>query len=214
MPARPLILIGAGGHAKVLADVIQLEKRPTLGVVDADPSKHGKGVLGLLVLGGEEVILTRLQHTIDLVNAVGSVHSMTARAAVYERWTAAIYMFARIIHPSAIIARSASLGDGVQVLAGAVIQPEAKIGSNTIINTRVSVDHDSIIGAHCHLAPGVSVSGNVKIGDRTHVGVGASIVQGVTIGAGCLIAAGAVVIRDVPDGQAVCGVPAKPMKSR
>jgi sugar O-acyltransferase (sialic acid O-acetyltransferase NeuD family) len=211
MKNRPLIVIGAGGHAKVLIDALQIQKqkRELLGVVDADLSKHGIAVLGVELLGTEEIILEHRAGDVELVNGVGSVSSMDARATAFERWRGRSYTFATVVHPSAIVARSAELASGVQVMAGAVIQAESVVSENTIVNTRASIDHDCVIGAHCHVAPGATLSGGVRVGERTHIGVGACVVQGVVIGSRCLIAAGAVVVKDVADGTVVRGVPAR-----
>lgn len=205
----PVIVIGAGGHGKVLVDALRQSGRSIVGVVDANAARHGGHVLDARVLGAEELILQHSKDQVELVNGVGSVASMSVRRGVYERWIGRGYVFATVTHPSAVIAPSAVLGEGCQMLAGSVIQPGAKLGANVIVNTRASVDHDCLIESHCHLAPGATLSGDVVVGEGTHVGVGACVIQGVRLGAGATIAAGAVVVHDVPAGAIVKGVPAR-----
>lgn len=212
MSDTAVILIGAGGHARVLLDALTLSGAAILGLVDTDPALVGHRVLGFEVLGGDESLRRHAPGTVRLVNAIGSVSSMDRRRSVYEAWRRAAYSFASVQHPGAIVSRHAMAAAGVQIMAGAVVQACASIGENTIVNTGASVDHDCRIGAHVHLAPGVTLSGNVQVGDETHVGAGATVIQGVRIGARCTVAAGAVVLGDVADGTTMAGVPAKEVR--
>jgi sugar O-acyltransferase (sialic acid O-acetyltransferase NeuD family) len=212
MSDAPVILVGAGGHARVLLDALSLSGKAILGLVDANPALIGRKILGFEVLGGDEALRRHAPGTIRLVNAIGSASSMERRRSVYEAWRRAGHSFASVQHPGAIVSRHAIAAAGVQVMAGAVVQASAIIGENTIVNTGATVDHDCDVGAHVHLAPGVTLSGNVQVGDSTHVGAGATVIQGVRIGARCTIAAGAVVLSDVADGTTVAGVPAKEVR--
>lgn len=205
----PVLILGAGGHARVLLDALGLSGVRVLGLLDADPAKHGQELLGARVLGGEGLLDGYAPEAVALVNAVGSVRSMEVRAAVYERFKGRGYSFPVVRHPSAVVAGDADIGPGVHLLAGSVVITGTAIGPNTIVNTKASVDHDGRIGAHVHLAPGVTLSGGVRVGERTHIGTGASVVQFVHVGSRCLVAAGAVVVKDVPDGARVMGVPAR-----
>lgn len=210
----PLIVLGAGGHAQVLIDALQLQGAAIEGVLDPDPLKHGAVILGVRVLGGEELLEGRDVASCRLVNALGSVRQPRLRQGVHERFAARGYQFASVIHPAATVSRHAQVEAGAQVMAGAVVQAGARIGVDAIINTRASVDHDCVIGAHSHIAPGVTLSGDVQVGAGTHIGTGAVVVQGVRIGAGCVVGAGAVVLHEVPDGAFVAGVPAVQKGSR
>jgi sugar O-acyltransferase (sialic acid O-acetyltransferase NeuD family) len=209
---QAVIVIGAGGHARVLLDVLARCGVMVAGLTDADPAKHGKLVAGFRILGADGVLERHPPGSTILVNAMGSTESMITRQAIFERLKAAGYGFMTVTHPSAVIAPDAVLGEGVQVMAGAIIQPGAKIGANSILNTGAQVDHECVIGAHVHLAPGATLSGTVGVGDGTHVGTGATIVQGLRVGRGCLVAAGSVVTKDVADGERVAGVPARRIK--
>jgi sugar O-acyltransferase (sialic acid O-acetyltransferase NeuD family) len=211
MSAQSLIVIGGGGHAKVLLEALMLGGAHVLGLTDVSSARVGTTVLGVPVLGGDEVVRRYAPGEIGLVNGVGSVGSTQLRAEVYGRFTQEGYTFVSVVHRSAVVSPSAILRPGVQVMAGAVVQAEALIEEDAIVNTGATVDHDCRIGRHVHLAPGVTLSGAVSIGKSTHVGSGATVVQGVRIGAQCVIAAGALVVADIPDGHRVAGVPARPM---
>ena len=204
-----IIILGAGGHAKVLIDALLLSSAVIAGVVDPDLALVGTTILGVPVLGGDDVINEFPPSEIKLVNGLGSVGLPVKRQQLFERFKCMGYKFATVVHPSAVVASDVVLGEGAQVMAGAVIQPGCHIGINSIINTRASVDHDSIVGEHVHVAPGVTMSGCVKIGMGSHIGTGATLIQGKSIGRGCLVAAGAVVTKDIADGVMVRGVPAR-----
>jgi UDP-perosamine 4-acetyltransferase len=207
----PLIVLGAGGHARVLVDALLGAGLPVRGLTDADPAKTGSAVLGLPVLGGDEEVLALAPEAVLLVNGIGSVRVSASRRKLFEDFKKRGYFFERVIHPSAIVAPDAVLAEGAQIMAGAVLQTGCRIGENAIINTRAAVDHDCVIGSHVHISPGVTLCGNVEVGEGSHIGAGATVIQGVRIGRNCMVAAGAVVIRDIPDGATVAGLPAKEM---
>ncbi len=213
-PPRPIIVIGAGEHARVLIDVLRLLDREVLYVTDFNVERHGQTVSGVQVAGGDELVLEHDPESIHLVNGVGSIQIPSARRDVYKRFSEVGYHFTRIIHPSAIIAQDVTIGSGAQVMAGAVVQTNATLEENTLINTRSSIDHDCVIGAHTHIAPGVTLSGNVRIGKSSHIGTGATVIQAVEIGDNVVVGAGAVVVRDLADGVKAVGVPAKPLDDK
>jgi UDP-perosamine 4-acetyltransferase len=206
---RPLILIGAGGHARVLLSTLLLERRQILGFVD--PHKMGADVLGLTQLGGDEAVLTYDPSEVLLVNGVGSAASISRRLKAYEYFRTEGYRFASVIHPGSIVAPEAKLADGVQIMAGAIVQTGCVIEEDAIINTGARVDHDCVIRMHAHVAPGAVLSGNVHVGHRAHVGAGAVAIQNLRIGDDSIVGAGAVVLADVPACSTVVGVPARPI---
>lgn len=206
---RPLLVLGAGGHARVLIDALLASGRIIAGIVDHDPHLVGTSLLGVPVIGGDEVVDQFPPHEILLVNGIGSVRTPDVRQDVYQRMKEAGYSFATVLHPSAVIAPDVELGEGAQVMAGAIVQTGTRIGYNSIVNTRASVDHDCRIGDHTHVAPGVTVSGGVTVGAMSHIGTAATIIQGVTIGAKAIVGAGALVLSDVPSQVTVVGIPAK-----
>lgn len=206
---HPVIILGAGGHAKVLIDALRLWSAELLGVTDADPGKKGQLLLGVPVIGNDEDIAQYPAETVRLVNGLGSVRVGPNRGRLFGCFKRDGYQFIHVIHPSAIIASDVVLSEGVQVMAGAIVQTGSRIGNNVIINTHAAVDHDCHIEDNVHISPGVTLSGGVLVGQNTHVGTGATVIQNIRIGSNCLVAAGAVVVRDVPDGATVVGVPAK-----
>lgn len=205
----PVIILGGGGHAKVLIEALRTANIIIVGITDADPAKQGTTLMEVAVLGDDSIVRQHAPGAVRLVNGLGSVSRPAPRAALFEAFTSEGFSFATVIHPRAVVASDATIAEGAQIMAGAVIQPGARIGRNSIVNTGAIVDHDCMIGDHAHLSPGAVLSGGVRIGNNTHVGTGATVIQGITIGTGCLVAAGAVVISNVPDGATVMGVPAR-----
>lgn len=201
-----ILILGAGGHGKVVADILCARGAPVWGFLDDDPTTWGTLRLGLPVLGAVATHAARAPEGVIL--GIGDIAARRALVAllgpsVTPRWCVAI-------HPRATVARSVAVGCGVAVMAGAVVNPDATLGNHSIINTGATVDHDCVIGPHAHIAPGVHLAGGVRVGCGALVGIGASVMPNVTIGAGAVVAAGAVVIADVPDGVTVRGVPARP----
>lgn len=203
-----VILLGAGGHAKVVLDALQSRNIQIAGV--ADPrlaSECARTWRGIDVLGDDEAVLALPPDGVCLVNGIGSVPGGTSnlRHSVFSRYSQAGYQFLTVIHAHSFVSASASLGEGVQIMAGAVVQADVTIGANTLINTSASVDHDCTLGSHCHIAPGTTICGGVNIGDAVHVGTGASVVQGVSLGTASLVGAGVTVRKDVAPGTRFVG---------
>ena len=211
---RPVLVVGAGGHAKVLLSALTRLRVEVLGLVDSDPAKASNTVLGVPVLGDDQHIVSRSPDSILLVNGVGSVGPTLARRAVYQRFVAQGYRFATVVDPLSLIAGPVTFGRGAQVLAGAVLQPGVSLGDNCIVNTRASVDHDCIVGAHVHVAPGATLSGDTTVDEASLIGTGAIVIQGLRIGRESTVAAGAVVVSNVPDGVTVAEVPARAIRGR
>ncbi len=203
----PVIVIGGGGHAKVLVSTLLLQHRRVLGFVDPKPSLPP--LLGIAHLGDDGLVFLHPPDQVCLANGVGSIDSTVLHRTVYEKFRERQYTFETVVHPSAVMAPDVYMEDGVQVMAGAVVQPGSRLGANVIINTGARVDHDCSIDAHAHIAPGVTLSGNVHVGGGAHIGTGASVIQGVEVGAASIVGAGSVVADDVPAGVTVVGVPAR-----
>jgi UDP-perosamine 4-acetyltransferase len=208
----PIIVVGGSGHAKVLVSTLLLEHREVLGFVDPDPSLPP--ILGICRLGDDNELFRHGPDRVRLVNGVGSGRSTELRKSVYARFRERQYVFDTVIHPSASLAPDVHAGEGLQVMAGAMVQTGTRLGENVILNTGAIVDHDCILGDHVHVAPGATLSGCVHLDHGVHVGTGASIIQGIRVGAGSTVGAGAVVLHDVPAGTTVVGVPAKELSKK
>ena len=203
-------MIGAGGHARVLLSTLLELGRQVVGFADREPSEEA--LLGIPCIGSDDAVLGYEPQQVLLVNGVGSVGSVGNRLRVYDYFIGRSYRFASVIHSSACIAPDAHMDEGVQIMAGAIIQTGCVAHENSIINTGAQLDHDCIIDAHAHVAPGAVLSGNVHVRARSHVGAGATIIQGVNIGPDAIVGAGAVVLTDVPASCTVVGVPARPIR--
>lgn len=207
-----MILIGGGGHARVVLDMLLSSGITVLGITEK--CKQMAVLFNVPVVGDDNVILDYSPDEIMLANGLGFAGSMEKRAQIYNLFKKKGYQFETLIHPSAVLSPMAYLKEGVQVMAGAVVQVGSCIGENTVINTRASVDHDCVIGNHVHIAPGATVAGGVKIGDNTCIGAGVTVIQGVSIGRNSIVAAGAVVVHNIPDNVTVMGVPARVVQGK
>ncbi len=191
------ILLGAGGHAKVVLDLIRLTQIVLTGVNDpkiAAGSLWNNDVPGL---SDDDIAQRFPPNSTKLLNGIGSLPENTLRSQLFERFRAEGYRFQTLIHPSAIVAEGISIGEGAQIMAGAILQPGCRIGANSIINTGAIVDHDCVIGQHCHIAPGAVLSGAVTLGESVHVGTGAAVIQGVDLGDRSVVGAGATAKRNL-----------------
>ncbi len=203
-----VFVIGAGGHGKVVISTLQERGVEVVGVFDDDVAKRGGRLLGVPILGA----LNLLPEYADRGRFILAIGNNDHRARLAERlsWLG----WATAVHPAAYVHPSARLEAGVVVFAGAVVQPETVVGAHSIVNTGATVDHDCEIGSYVHLAPGVHLAGGVTVGSRAMLGVGASVIPGLRIGEGAVVGAGSLVLRDVPPGETVAGVPAKPLRDR
>lgn len=194
---KPLVVLGAGGHASVLVEILRSQGRTPIALV-APTLGSGRAVLADIPCWHDEgKILTLSPDEVELVNGIGSLPGYGLRAELFARYQALGYRFARVVSPRAMVSDFAELAEGVQVMAGVIIQAGTRIGLNTIINTGAIVDHDCQIGVDNHIAPGSVLSGGVMTGARVHVGTGAAIIQGIKIGDDAVVGAGATVTRSL-----------------
>ena len=191
-----MILLGAGGHAKVVAEALIQSGKTILGLVAPD-KKKGSKYFGLDVLGNDDELFSYSPREVVLANGIGALPGKVFRWKLASQMREKGFQFTRVIHPSATIAADVIVGEGAQVMAGSIIQPGSSIGQDSIVNTRVSVDHDCKIGENCHLAPGVILSGCVNIGKGAHLGTGSTVIQNISIGANSTVSAGSIVYKDL-----------------
>jgi len=211
---KKIIIIGAGGHTRVLISALKALRREIIGILDPDVKLIGQTIAGIPVLGNDDTISNYAPDAVELANGIGSVALPEKRKAIYMKFKNAGYSFARVVHPSVIVMEDVQLGEGVQIMAGAIVQTGCAIGNNTIINTGAVVDHDCIIGAHVHIAPGAVLSGGVVIGEMSHIGTAVTIIQGIKIAERVVVGAGAVIIKNITPGKKVAGNPAKDIQQR
>lgn len=203
---KPLIILGNGGHASVLVEILMSQGETILGYT---APKEEANLFNLTYLGDDKIVQNYNNADVELVIGLGMIKPSPVREEIFLRFQKDGYKFKSIIHPSVIIAPSVKLGEGVQIMAGAIIQTNTIIADNTIINTGTLIDHDCQIDAHVHIAPGTKISGAVNIQKGTHIGTGVTIIQGIQIGESSLIGAGAVVVKDIQSNVKAFGVPAK-----
>jgi sugar O-acyltransferase (sialic acid O-acetyltransferase NeuD family) len=210
---RQVVIIGAGGHAAVVADALMACGIKIVGFTDADPRRHGGHHLGLPVLGEDERVLSGYrQEDIMLANGIGGIASTELRRNVQTDLQQAGWRFMTVRHPSAIVSLKAQIDPGVQMLAGSIIQVGAKIGEGSIVNTGAVVEHDCEIGSFVHTAPRALLCGDVKVGPGSHVGAGAVVKQGLRLGPCTLVGAGAVVVKNFDGHGVLIGNPARPVE--
>lgn len=210
----PVIGLGAGGHAKVVIEILQFDNQyKFVGLLDRNPELCGKTTMGLEILGDDDQLPILMRRGVEhFFVGVGGTSDLRPRRRVYEFALSQGMKPVSAIHPSATISPSATLGKGLTVMAGAIINAAAKLGDNVIISTGAIVEHDCVIGNHVHIATGATLGGTVRIGEGAHIGIGAVVRQSLRVGAGTVVAAGAVVVKDVPDNVTVAGVPARILK--
>ena len=207
---RRLVVYGAGGHGKVVADVGRSAGYEVVGFLDDAPGRPGHVFFDLPVVSGSAFLRDRAG--LGEVAVVLGIGDNAAREQVYERLRAAGVAVPAIVHASAVVAPSSRIAAGSVVMALAAVNPDAVVGEGAILNTGSVVEHDCRLGRFVHLSPNAALGGAVEVGDRTHLGLGAVALPGVRIGADVRAGAGAVVHRDVGDGQTVVGVPARPVE--
>lgn len=202
-----ILIIGAGGHGKVVADILLGQSMPVLGFLDDDPTTWGTSRLGLPVLGAIDAFSDYSPE--GLVMGIGS---NALRQDIVRRFgSLAQELWRSAIHPKAILAPSARIGRGTVIAAGAIVNPDAFVGEHVIINTGATVDHDCHIGDFVHIAPGVHLAGGVHVGEGSLVGIGSKVIPNRCIGQWTTIGAGAVVVDDIPSHTVAVGVPARCM---
>lgn len=200
-----ILILAAGGHAKVVADILLASGYSVAGYLDDDSSLWGQTRLGIPILGAMAAFDSYAPD--GLVIGVGD---NAARREITDRLgLVASDLLINAIHPAAVVARSVTLGRGVVIAAGAIVNPDTIIADGAIVNTGASVDHDCVVGAYAHVAPGARLAGGVRVGVGALVGIGSVAIPGASIGSWSTIGAGAAVVTDIPDACTAVGVPAR-----
>jgi sugar O-acyltransferase (sialic acid O-acetyltransferase NeuD family) len=200
-----LLVIGAGGHGKVVADAALLAGWSSVAFADDRLGQLGSP-LGLAVVSTLHRIEGQAGKHCAAIVAVGDAQ---LRLELLRRCRAAGFELATVIHPRAAVSTFAELGAGCVILAQAAVNAGARLGMGCIVNTGATVDHDCVLGDGVHVCPGAHLGGDVRAADRAWIGIGAAVRHGISIGRDVTIGAGAAVVADAPDGATLLGVPAK-----
>ncbi len=196
---KKLSVIGTGGHAKVVIATARAAGYAVVAAYDDNAVRHGSKILGVPILGGTE---EATRSGLPTVIAIGANRAREALAQLACNWLS-------VIHPSAVVHESVSIGVGSVIFAGVVVQPDSVLGEHVILNTGSSVDHDCRLGDWVHVGPGARLCGGVEIGHGTLLGVGTSVIPGIRLGEWCVVGAGAAVAGSFSDESLLLGVPAR-----
>lgn len=209
MSSGPVVVIGAGGHAKVVIELIrEAGDHEVCGLLDADPSP--RQVLGVPVIGDDDV-LPRLRSE-GIAHAFVALGDNRLRVEIGRKAEAMGFSLVNAISRAAVLSPSVRLGAGVAVMAGAVVNAETCIEDMVVVNTNAGVDHDCLLGEGAHVGPGSALAGGVQIGRLAFLGVGTRTIPGVSIGEGAVIGAGACVVSDIPAYVLAYGSPARTIR--
>lgn len=204
-----VVIWGAGGHARVVADIIRASAAYEIAgfIDDLRPDRAGDTIDSAPILGGRDALTSALATGVHhLIVAFGDCNARLEEA----RFATSIgFTLAVAIHPRAVVAPGTRIGNGTVIAANAVVNPGVVVGDSVIVNTSSTIDHDCVIGDGAHICPGVCLAGGVQVGEASWIGAGATVADGRTVGKRSIIGAGAVVIRDIPDEVVAFGVPAR-----
>ncbi|NMA83791.1 MAG: acetyltransferase [Epulopiscium sp.] len=199
-----LIIIGASGHGKVVADIaIKMNKWQSIAFLDDDESI--KTSMGLEVIGKTADAFTYKDEA-DFFVAIGS---NVTREKIQEKLIEEGLNVVSLIHPSSVIGTDLEIGIGTAIMAGVVVNGSTRIGKGCIINTSSSLDHDNVIDDYVHISPGVRTAGNVRVGKGSWIGIGSVVSNNVNICSDCKLGAGAVVVKDITEPGTYVGVPVR-----
>ncbi|HYI40074.1 MAG TPA: NeuD/PglB/VioB family sugar acetyltransferase [Allosphingosinicella sp.] len=205
---RRIVILGAGGHARVLIDLVRegYRDRIIVGTVDDDPSAD-RDCLGVPLLGASDRLAElRSEGIEEALLGVGAVTNNALRAKLYRRLRDSDFHVPTLIHPRAAVEPSARMLSGCQIFAGAIVGSNVSLGENVIVNSGAVVSHDCVIGSHVHITPGAILAGAVTVGENSVIGMGVTVYLGVRIGANVTIGNGVHIFRDVPDNSSVMPV--------
>ena len=195
-----LLIIGAGGHGKVVADTAHASGYSDISFLDdAWPEKTRNGAWNV-----------RGKPAISQTPTFCAVGRNSARERLFTDFD--LSNSPVLTHPSAIVSPSSHFGEGTLLVAGAIVNADARIGRGVILNTACSVDHDCEIDDFAHISPGARLAGGVTVGKRSWIGIGVVVREGIRIGDDVIVGAGSVVVKDIENGTKVCGVPARTMR--
>ena len=208
-----VVVIGAWDHAAVVIDILELmAKYEIIGITSDDPNRVSKKIQYPLLGTNDILVDLKKQGIQHAAIGIGGYRDNKSRKKIFLKLKKLGFKCTSNIHPSAIISRYSSIGEGCTIFPGVIINTGVIIGDNVIVATGSSIDHDTVIHNHVLISAGVNIGGNDIIGEETLVAIGATTISGITIGCNCLVAAGSTVICNVPDNTIVVGTPAREKK--
>jgi len=207
-----IVIWGAGGHAVVVANIVELQGMfEVIGFLDdVNPERKGQIFCGKPILGGQEQ-LAKLSG-IEVNHIALGIGNCAARLSIGDITGKSGYSLPSLVHPSAVVASNITIGAGTIIIAGVVLDPTCHIGSLCIVNNNATISHHCVIGDGVHIGPGVNLAGNVKVGRGSWIGIGTNVVENIQIGNGSYVGAGSVVVKNIPDGVLAYGNPARVIK--
>lgn len=203
---KKIVIIGAGGHAKVLIDIFKSMKiYKIIGATSSDKIK--RTIYGIPILGDDSILLDLYKKGVN--NAFIAIGDCKLRNRIFDHTNKIGFNIVNAISPHTNISPTVKIGKGVAIMPGVSINVDSIIEDNVIINTNASIDHDNVIKKSAHIGPGCNLAGNVTVGEGTFLGIGCKVIPKIFIGKWSIIGAGSVIIKDVPSNTKVFGVPAK-----
>ncbi|CAB1259791.1 acetyltransferase [Vibrio cholerae] len=198
---KPLILIGGGGHASVLADILLGQGRDIVAVISPNDLSSRAVFTGLVHLTQDEEVKRFSPDSVYLVNGIGMLPRSTLRQRVNQQFLELGYQFETVIASDAHVSRFATIHSGAQILSGARVQTGAVVGEHTIVNSGALVEHDCQIGAYNHIAPNATLCGDVLTEENVYIGANATVIQGLALEAQSTVGAGAILTQSLPLGD-------------
>jgi len=205
-----MVIVGAGGHAKVVLELARALGYDVVGCTDRDTT--ARTILGAPVLGDDSCLQAVFDQGVTF--AAVALGSNRLRLVIGRRLQEIGFETPQLVSPSASVSASATLGSGTVIMSGAVINADTHVGDFAIINTLAGVDHDGVLGDGVHIGPGSALSGSVTVGDCALIGVGATVLPDLHIGRNAIVGGGAVAVRDIEAGAIVVGNPASPIPQK
>lgn len=208
MMKKEIIIVGDGGHAKIVCEIVEMQQ--SYKIIGVTSNNLGnKTFLNYPIIGDDETLNEFKGKGIELALGIGGFRDNNFRKEKYVELKRKGFTIISAIHPTAIVSKSAKIGEGCVIFAGVIINPYVQIGKNCIIATGSTIDHESIIGDHVLISAGVTIGGYTHLEDEVLCALGSKVVSGIKIGRKALIAAGAVVVSNILEEQTVYGIPAR-----
>lgn len=211
---KKIVLIGAGGHCKVIIDIIQSNNEyEIIGITNKNNGVSK--IYDIPIIGNDDLLKQCLDSGVEFAFiALGGLEDSKIRNKLFNIVKAIGYKIPILIHPKAIVSLNSDIEEGTCIMPGAIINSGVSIGKNCIINSGAVIEHDCIIGHNTHISPNVSIAGGVRIGNDTHIGIGSSVIQNLRIGCNVTVGAGAVVLDNIKNNAVAVGIPAKIIKMK